>query len=132
MKAILGDKVRVKKSRVRGVVEKLHDQQILVRLETSILISVSEDEITNYSLAARKAWQNMPDRSVGRPKGTTTTDRVSVTLRIDRSTWETFKLAERNGCIADRTLTINQWLAEKVSELLRQFQGGNLGTKLSN
>jgi len=114
---MIGDKVRVKSSKVRGVVEVLEGDDITVRLEDGLLTLVTGDEITNYSLAARKAWKNMPSRRVGRPKGTSTTDRVSVTLRIDRELWQTFKTAEQRGVIDDRTATINRWIAEKLREL---------------
>ena len=117
MKPIVGDKVRVKHTRSRGVVEVLEGDHVKVRLEDGSLTLVAEDEITNYSLAARKAWKNMPSRRVGRPKGTTTTDRVSVTLRIDRELWQAFKNAEQRGVIIDRTATINEWIAEKLREL---------------
>jgi len=117
MKPSVGDKVRVKTSKVRGVVESLDGRRIRVRLETGLLTSFTELEITNYSMAARKAWENMPNRRVGRPKGTTTTDRVSVTLRIDRKLWEAFKSAEERGAIADRTASINELISEKLREL---------------
>lgn len=117
MKLQVGDKVCVKATKKRGVVDGLGDGRIHVRLDDGSLVAITESEITNYSLAARKAWKNMPSRSVGRPKGTTTTDRVSVTLRIDRETWEAFRRAEQKGVIVDRTTTINQWIAEKLGEL---------------
>ncbi|MCA9074741.1 MAG: hypothetical protein KDA93_06895 [Planctomycetaceae bacterium] len=117
MKPSVGDKVRVKTTKERGVVEGLDGRRIQVRLETGTLTSVTELEITNYSMAARKAWKNMPNRRVGRPKGTSTTDRVSVTLRIDRELWEAFKSAEARGAVADRTATINEWISEKLREL---------------
>ncbi|ADB15967.1 hypothetical protein Psta_1289 [Pirellula staleyi DSM 6068] len=117
MKPIIGDKVRVKATKERGVVESLDGRKIQVRLETGLLTPVTELEITNYSMAARKAWKSMPNRRVGRPNGTTTTDRVSVTLRIDRKLWEAFKSAEERGAVADRTATINKWISEKLRQL---------------
>jgi uncharacterized protein (DUF4415 family) len=117
MRPSVGDKVWVKTTKVRGVVEGIDGRRIQVRLETGSLTSVTELEITNYSMAARKAWKNMPNRRVGRPKGTTTTDRVSVTLRIDRELWEAFKSAEERGAIADRTATINELISVKLRKL---------------
>ncbi len=117
MKSLVGDKVRVKTTKERGLIEGLKGRQVQVRLETGSLTSITELEITNYSMAARKAWKNMPNRHVGRPKGTTTTDRVSVTLRIDRRLWEAFKSAEERGVVIDRTTTINEWISEKLREL---------------
>lgn len=74
-------------------------------------------DATNYSLAARKAWRRMPRRRVGRPKGTAKTDRVSVTLRIDRELWDHFRRAESAGLIQDRTALINSCIAQKLAEI---------------
>ena len=117
MKAKVGDKIRVKASHARGLVERLEGKSLLITLDIGGQANATESEVTNYSLAARKAWERMPERRVGRPKGTTRTDRTSVTLRIDRELWEQFRLAESQGKIADRTATINQWIAEKLNEL---------------
>ena len=73
--------------------------------------------VTNFSLAARKAWVTGPDRPVGRRKGTKLCDRVSVTLRIDRDLWERFRGMEGSGLIEDRTAAVNSWLRQKLEEL---------------
>ena len=116
-----GDKIRLKVGTnrgERGVVESVHAKCLHVRLKSSgDLLKVSASDVTNYSLAARRAWERMPDRRVGRPRGSRTTDRVSVTLRIDREVWERFKHAEQTQLIKDRTAMINAWLAEKLTEL---------------
>lgn len=121
MEAEPGDKVRLKGETCRGkrgVVEKVRTQSLIVRLdESDERVQVAPSEVTNFSLAARKAWERMPDRRVGRPKGSTTTDRISVTLRIDRELWERFKRAEASGLIEDRTSMINAWITEKLEEL---------------
>jgi len=121
VKAETGDKVRLKaKSHpgARGVVEATKDGRLVVRLEDSDQrVLVAPEEVTNLSLAARKAWVSMPDRHVGRPKGMRFCDRISVTLRIDRDLWEQFRSKEATGLIDDRTATINSWLREKLAEL---------------
>ncbi|MDA8562851.1 hypothetical protein N9L06_00200 [Mariniblastus sp.] len=117
MKAKVGDKIRIKSIGRRGVVERVQGKSLVVSFEDGKSASFDESEVTNFSLAARKAWERMPDRRVGRPKGTTRTDRTSVTLRIDRELWEQFRLAESQGKITDRTATINEWIAEKLNEL---------------
>jgi len=117
MKAKVGDKIRIKSIAKRGVVERVQGKSLVVSFEDGKSASFDESEVTNFSLAARKAWESMPDRRVGRPKGTTKTDRTSVTLRIDRELWEQFRLAEENGKITDRTATINKWISEKLNEL---------------
>ena len=121
MKVEAGDKVRLKaKSHpgLRGIVEATKGNKLVVRLEDSDQrVLVVPEEVTNLSLAARKAWVSMPNRHVGRPKGMRFCDRVSVTLRIDRDLWEQFRLKESSGLIDDRTATINKWLREKLDEL---------------
>lgn len=124
MKTTAGDKVRLKVGQhagERGLVEAVADDKLLIRLEESgSKVRVTPEQITNYSLAARKAWVTGPDRAVGRRKGTKLTDRVSVTLRLDRSLWEHFLGLEEEGIIANRTGTINAWLREKLVQLGHQ------------
>ena len=123
MEPEIGDKVKLKSrdgAPVRGVVEEVHGEELLVRLdESGELVAVASESVTNFSLAARKAWKNMPHRQVGRPKGARHCDRVSVTLRIDRELWEQFKRDESAGRIKDRTATINLWLREMLHKLER-------------
>ena len=121
MQAKPGDKVRLKfngQPPSRAVVQAVDDDKLVVRIEESVkTIRVPASAVINFSLAARKAWKSMPDRRVGRPKGTRVCDRVSVTLRINRDLWERFQLMESNGLIEDRTATINNWLMEKLRSL---------------
>jgi uncharacterized protein (DUF4415 family) len=121
MDAKAGDKVRLKSEThwgKRGVVHKIGAANFVVRLnESRELVTVAAAKVTNYSLAARKAWARMPDRRVGRPKGSGSTDRISVTLRIDRKLWERFKRAESSGRILDRTAAMNAWIAQRLSDL---------------
>lgn len=126
MKTKPGDKVRVKSGShagERGIVEASDGGRFLVRLEASgRSVRLMPEAITNFSLAARKAWVTGPDRAVGRRKGTRLCDRVSVTLRINRDLWERFREMERLGLIEDRTAAINKWLGQKLDEL----RGGRL------
>jgi hypothetical protein len=123
LKAEVGDKVRLKAARgsgERGLVAAVNGEKLMVRLERSgRLVRVLLADVTNYSLAARKAWITEPDRAVGRRKGTRLCDRVSVTLRFDREIWEHFIGLEEKGVIDDRTATINAWFREKLVELDR-------------
>jgi hypothetical protein len=129
MDARPGDKVRFTNETNygdRGVIQKATATNIIIRLdESGELVRVPFSAVTNFSLAARKAWESMPHRRVGRPKGTATTDRLSVTLRIDRELWEKFKHAEEAGLITDRTATINAWIAEKLSQIEKSASGAN-------
>jgi hypothetical protein len=122
MIAKAGDKIRIKTGRHaghRGVVKKVRKSRLVIRLDGSgELVESIDTGTTNFSLAARKAWARMPARRVGRPKGTTKTDRVSVTLRMDREVWDQFQQAEAAGVIEDRTATINAWIATRLNDLL--------------
>jgi len=119
LQAQIGDKVKLKTrpfKAERGVVVDVDNRTLLVRVNGNDVEAAAED-VTNLSLAARKAWESMPDRRVGRPKGTRLCDRVSVTLRIDRELWQAFRQLEEHGVVSDRTTTINDCLRAKVNEL---------------
>jgi hypothetical protein len=119
--SILGDKVRLKAgghSGERGVVQAVDGERLTIRLDSSgEVVRALAIEVTNYSLAARKAWVTEPRRPVGRKKGTKLNDRVSVNLRVDRELWERFVALEGDGVIEDRTETVNRWFREKLAEL---------------
>jgi uncharacterized protein (DUF4415 family) len=123
MKPEVGDKIKLKDHRgapMRGIVEEVQGDELLIRLhESRELVAIASELVTNFSLAARKAWKNMPHRQVGRPRGARHCDRVSVTLRIDRDLWEQFKRDESEGRIRDRTATINFWFREMLDKLER-------------
>ena len=118
MHAQKGDKVRLRakgSSGDRGVVEQVEGEHLVVCLQRDHkTVRVPAAAVTNLSLAARKAWLNMPDRNVGRPKGAKTVDRVSVTLRLDRDVWDRFVAEERKGRIRERTKVVNDWFREKL------------------
>lgn len=122
MEPEIGDKVKLKNHggiSVRGVVEEVRGYELLIRLdESGERVVVGSALVTNFSLAARKAWKNMPYRRVGRPSGVRHCDRVSVTLRIDRELWEQFRQSEMEGLITNRTATINAWLREMLDRLV--------------
>ncbi len=116
----VGDKIRFKGTRNgrRGTVVRIEGQRIVVSLKDSTeTVEADVAEITNFSQAARKAWKNMPNRRVGRPLGTRQSDRVSVTIRVDRDLWERFRRDEAAGAISDRTATINAWLRSMLDRL---------------
>jgi hypothetical protein len=121
VKAELGDKVRLKvgtHAGDRGEIIAVDREMLVIRLdESGLKARAVADQITNFSLAARKAWVTEPDRAVGRRKGTKLSDRVSVTLRLDRDVWEQFQGLEDEGVIEDRTRLINGWFREKLAGL---------------
>jgi hypothetical protein len=108
----------------RALVEALDGDKLTIRLaDSGQKVRVAPQDVTNFSLAARKAWVTGPDRAVGRRKGTKLYDRVSMTLRFDREVWEEFLALESAGTIQDRTATINEWFREKMTELNRGGEG---------
>jgi hypothetical protein len=121
VKAKPGDKVRLKAGKYRGergIVRGVDGGKVVVHLaDAEVLVRATPSDLTNFSLAARKAWVTLPDRAVGRRKGTRLTDRVSVTLRLDRELWERFQSLEDATIIGDRTATINRWFREKLDHL---------------
>ena len=128
MKVEIGDKVRLKTGcevGERAFVVAVRSNQLVVELEKSgRSLAVRSQDVTNYSLAARKAWVTEPGRAVGRRKGTKLCDRVSVTLRLDRNLWEEFREKEEAGIIPDRTAVINDWLRDKLAELSTDGRAG--------
>jgi uncharacterized protein (DUF4415 family) len=124
LKHLSGDKVRIKQGPLKG----LRGTLVRPQLEGWLVSTkdgdhewvVSEVALTNFSLAARRAWQSMPDRKVGRPLGSKVSDRVSVTLRLDRNLWDSFRDAEDRGLIIDRTEIFNAWLRDYLHGLISQ------------
>jgi hypothetical protein len=118
-----GDKIRIKRGKFtgeRGILLRPHSGKWIVSMPNQDLtILVSTEELTNYSLAARRAWRSMPDRKVGRPAGSKVSDRVSVIFRVDRALWTEFLTAEEAGFVADRTKVINACLRDVLGSSRR-------------
>jgi len=117
-----GDKVRVKVPQhkdVRGIVDDVAEGVLLVRLDTGGTFRVAPEGVTNYSAAARRAWQSMPMRAVGRPKSRGPRKK-SVSLRIDADLWEMLGEAVGRGLIPSRERATNAWLREHVTDLLAE------------
>ena len=120
----IGDKVRLKRNRRgphsdRGLITAVSSDRLSVRIDASSeVVTAGHDEVTNFSLAARKAWENMPRRNVGRPKGSRVCDRVSVTIRVERSLWERLREAEAAGVVRHRTAALNSWIASGLDSLM--------------
>jgi hypothetical protein len=119
-----GDKIRIKCGQFRGERGVLVRPQgnrwsVALRDQNNLTIFVSTEDLTNYSLAARRAWRSMPDRKVGRPTGSKVSDRISVIFRIDRTLWSEFLTAERGGLVRDRTNVINECLRNVLASAQR-------------
>ena len=109
-----GDKVRVRKGPFagkRGILRRQESGGWVVSFDDKDSdVAICAEDMTNYSLAARRAWHRMPNRKVGRPAGTKVSDRISVIFRVDRALWEDFVDAEQIGLVHDRTTFINDSL----------------------
>ena len=112
MKAEAGDKVRLKAGThagARGFLDAFDEEKLVVRLEDSGLkVRVTPEQITNFSLAARKAWVTEPGRAVGRRKGTKLTTGSPSPFASTGILWEHFLGLEEDGVIDDRTGLINR------------------------
>jgi hypothetical protein len=118
-----GDKIRIKCGQLageRGIIVGAHSGKWIVSLiQPDRTVLVSDEDLTNYSLAARRAWRSMPDRKVGRPAGSKVSDRISVIFRIDRVLWNEFLDAEKSGLVRDRTNVINECLRNVLASAQR-------------
>jgi hypothetical protein len=119
--SLAGDKVRIKTGShagERGILQVATDGALSVSLETGAIAPVFGEELTNFSLAARRAWKVMPKRA-GRPTSDGPQKKM-VSIRIDSQVWELLSRAVELGLIPSREQAINTWLRVKVNELLGQ------------
>jgi hypothetical protein len=117
----VGDKVRLRlgpNAGERGLVEEVNDSSLLVHLNTGERVIAPHEGITNYSLAARRAWDVMPKRA-GRPSSASPPKKM-VSIRIDSQVWGILGQAVDLGLIASREQAINIWLHQKADELFAQ------------
>ena len=115
----LGDKVRVRTgsyAKTRGVIQGMLDGLLAVQLDDSSIIHIASNDITNYSLAARRAWQTMPKRA-GRPRLPVPRKQM-VSIRIDVDTWNRLGEAVELGLVPSREEAVNAWLREHLDLLL--------------
>jgi hypothetical protein len=114
----LGDKIRIRSgpfAGARGVVHAGIDGQLEIQLDSGDIIQTVPEEITNYSLAARRAWQSMPKRA-GRPQLSTPRKKM-VSMRLDIDVWDRLGNAVELGLINSREEAVNVWLREKLDAL---------------
>jgi uncharacterized protein (DUF4415 family) len=116
-----GDRVRLKDAEhlgMRGTIKRVSRSHLTIELaDGNEVVQLPHSKVTNYSLAARKAWTSMPNKRVGRPRGSRVCDRTSVTLRIDRDLWDEFRALESDKLIKNRTTLINAILREKIAAM---------------
>lgn len=113
-----GDKVRVRVNPhrgLRGVIDAVQDGLLRIRLTTNDVVDLQPEDITNYSLAARRAWESMPKRA-GRPPGAGPRKKM-VSLRLDAEVWGRLGQAVERGLITSREQAVNIWVRERLDEL---------------
>ncbi len=121
----MGDKVRIRAgihARVRGVIRAERNGVFVIESNDGDLVHVEADDLTNYSLAARRAWQTAPKQAGRRPLQTPRKKMVS--LRVDVDVWRGLSQAAEFGLIPSREQAVNQWLREHLSALLDKQRGG--------
>jgi hypothetical protein len=116
-----GDKIRIRSgpySGARGVIQAEINGGLEILLDEGISVRVEPKEITNYSLAARRAWQKMPKRA-GRPQLASPRKKM-VSMRLDVDIWNRLGEAAELGLIPSREEAVNDWIRERIIQLLSQ------------
>ncbi len=116
-----GDKVRIRSGAytgARGVIRAELDGQLEIQLDEGGIVSVPAKEVTNYSLAARRAWQAMPKRA-GRPQLATPRKKM-VSMRIDVDVWNRLEEAVELGFVPSREQAVNTWLRQQLDILFNE------------
>ena len=117
--SLSGDKVRIKTgSHVgrRGTLQVAEDGALSVSLETGEIVPVLGEELTNFSLAARRAWEVMPKRA-GRPPSLRPRMQM-VSLRLEIDLWRRLRQAVDAGLLPSREQAINSWMRQHLDEIL--------------
>lgn len=87
---------------------------LVVRTESGDVVVTEVEQLTDLSLAARRAWSTRP-KQAGRPASEVRKKMIS--MRIDAKLWEQLGQAVSCGLINSREQAINEWLAEHVKAL---------------
>jgi hypothetical protein len=114
-----GDKIRIRSGPdkgLRGIIQSESNGFLEIQLDSSGIIYIEPDKITNYSLAARRAWKAMP-KQAGRPQLSSPRKKM-VSIRLDVEVWNMLQEAVERGLISNREKSVNDWIREQVSLLL--------------
>jgi len=114
-----GDKVRVRDgpyAGLRGILAGLDAGTAQVHSDDGADFSVHIDQVTNYSLAARRSWRATPKRA-GRPRSDQPPKRT-ITVRLDATTYELLDTAITLGLVSTRQDAINVALQLYLGSLL--------------
>lgn len=115
-----GDKARIRCGDCageRGIITSVGADRIKIEIHDGRLLEAASCDVTNYSLAARRAWQVMPKRA-GRPSSSPTGRKKMVSLRLRIELWEQLGAAVASGLIPSREEAVNNWIEEKINEIL--------------
>jgi uncharacterized protein (DUF4415 family) len=124
-----GDKVRVRfgpSAGHRGIVTQIDGGTISVRLASGAVVDVQVNDLTNYSLASRRAWQTMPKRA-GRPKMGNPRNKM-LSLRLDADVWDLLGRASELGLTPNRQRAINEWLRQTLLQAVNQANRDRIDT----
>ena len=117
--AQIGDKVRFRfgiHAKERGIVQATVGSLLEIQLEKGGLIQAGPEEITNYSLAARRAWRVMPKRA-GRHQLETPRKKMA-SLRLNVDVLDDLDKAAELGLIPNKEQAVNTWVRQKLDLLL--------------
>lgn len=118
LRAEVGDKVRLKDGPavgVRGIVFLVGESHLGITLASGQQVSARPSSVTNFSLAARKAWAVMPKRA-GRPAAAIARTRM-ISVRIDGSLLHATDRAVETGRFRNRTAAIEAGLRRIVGPI---------------
>ncbi len=113
-----GDKIRIRSGSytgARGIIQAESNGLLEIQLDESSIVHVVSDEVTNYSLAARRAWKTMPKRA-GRPQLSTPRKKM-VSIRLDVDLWDRLGEAVELGLVPGREQAVNTWLRQHLDLL---------------
>lgn len=114
-----GDKVRIRSTGARAVVCRQTGSKLEVRLG-DVLAVVDPEEVTNYSLAARRAWVTRPKKA-GRPPLPTVRKKL-ISLRVDIEILDWLAVLSEWGSIPSREAAINRILRERIPDMIKEEQ----------
>jgi hypothetical protein len=116
--SLAGDKVRIKTGShagERGILQIAADGTLAVNLDSGEVVSALGEELTNFSLAARRAWEVMPKRA-GRPPSLRPRMQM-VSLRVEIELWQRLKEAVQDGLLPSGEQAINSWIRQHLDEI---------------
>lgn len=115
-----GDKVRIRSGLYagsRGIIQDGSNEQLEIQLDEGDIVHVTLDEVTNYSLAARRAWKAMPKRA-GRPQLSSPRKKM-VSIRLDVDVWDRLGEAVELGLVPGKEQAVNAWLRQHLDLLFK-------------